>query len=268
MMSDATAVVNPSRRLPNRALAAALICLGVVSFGGQAGAQSPRGFLSINVGEQSGSTNFVDDVVFDLYQEQGTYSAAYSTEGGSIIDVGGGMRFGEKFAIGLAVSMLDDESSAVVGARLPHPLFFNRDRLPPPLMTSGLARDEMAVHIQAMFLIPLNEKMNLALFAGPTWFDVSQVLVTDLRFTEEFPFDTVDRLDGLDTQEQSGTAVGFNVGLDFAYYFSDKVGAGILARLSEGEVDLDSADGERVSVDAGGFQIAVGLRFRIGGQGN
>ena len=261
MMSDATAVVSPSRRLPNRALAAALICLGVVSFGGQAGAQSVRGLLSINVGEQSGSTNFVDSVVFDLYQEQGTYSAAYSTEGGSIIDVGGGMRFGEKFAIGLAVSMLDDESSAVVGARLPHPLFFNRDRLVSGTM-SGLSREEMAVHIQAMFLIPLNQKIDLALFAGPTWFDVSQVLVTELRFTEVFPFDTA-TLTGFNTGEQSGTAVGFNIGLDFAYYFSDKVGVGILARLSEGEVDLDSPDGGQVSVDAGGFQIAAGLRFRF-----
>ena len=261
MMRDATAGVNPNLRLPNGALAATLICLGVVSFGGQAEAQSPRGFLSINFGEQNGSTSFVDIVNFDLYAETGSYTAAYRTEGGSILDVGGGVRFGEKFAIGLAVSMLDDDSIAVVDGRLPHPFFFNRDRLVSGTM-SGLSREEMAVHIQAMLLIPLSGKIDLALFAGPTWFDVSQVLVTELRFTEVFPFDTA-TLTGFNIGEQSGTAVGFNVGVDLAYYFSANVGVGLLVRLSEGEVDLDSPGGGQISVDAGGLQTAAGLRFRF-----
>ena len=107
-----------------------------------------------------------------------------------------------------------------------------------------------------------NDRFDLALFGGPTFVAVTQDLLRDVEFTQSFPFDTA-TFTGAATREQSKSGIGFNVGVDLAFYFSGHVGVGWLARFSRATIDLASEDGGTVKVDAGGVHVAGGLRMRF-----
>ena len=91
---------------------------------------------------------------------------------------------------------------------------------------------------------------------------MEQGLVTDVRFTHAYPYDRAEFSDAI-TASQSNSKIGFNVGADIAYYFSDRVGIGWLTRYSEATVGLPSVDGGTVSVQAGGLHTVGGLRVRF-----
>ena len=220
-----------------------------------------RGFVTINGGYQVASTDFADNVVFTLNVEEGDFDAAYPVDTGAVLDVSGGVRVWQNLAIGVGVSRFRRDVDANVTARIPHPFFFDQHR-----EISGSAvgprRQEIAVHVQALWIVPVNDRFDLALFGGPTFVDVTQGLLTKVEFTESFPFDTA-TFTGAAPREQSKSGVGFNVGVDVAFYFSGRVGVGWVARFSRATIDFVSEDGGTVKVDAGGVHIAGGLRLRF-----
>ena len=110
--------------------------------------------------------------------------------------------------------------------------------------------------------MPVNEAFEIAVFGGPTFFDIKQDLVTDVLFTNTYPYDTA-TYTGTTTGRQSESTVGFNAGADVTFYFSSHVGVGVLARFSRATIDLPSQDGGTVAVDTGGFQTGGGLRLRF-----
>ena len=244
-------------------ITAILVCtvLGSVRNGAAQGAWEPRGFVSINGGIQATSTDFTDNVVFTRFVEEGDFDAGYRVDGDAVFDVSGGVRVWQNLAIGVGVSRFSRDDDADVTARIPHPFFFDQHR---PISGSavGLRRQEIAVHVQALWIVPANDRFDLALFGGPTFVAVTQDLLRDVEFTQSFPFDTA-TFTGAATREQSKSGIGFNVGVDLAFYFSGHVGVGWLARFSRATIDLASEDGGTVKVDAGGVHVAGGLRMRF-----
>ena len=222
----------------------------------------PRGFVTVNGGFQATATDFADNVVFTKFVEEGDLDAAYGLGAGALrYDVGGGVRVWRNLAVGVAVSSFRKDNDTTVTARVPHPFFFDRDR-----HVSGsqgdLGREETAVHVQAAWVAAVNEALEVTIFGGPTFFNVKQDLVTDVLFTQEYPFDTA-AYAGTTVGRQSESTVGFNVGADVAYYFSGRIGVGWLARYSRATIDLPSQDGGTVAVDTGGFHTGGGLRLRF-----
>ena len=223
--------------------------------------QPARGFVTVNGGYQATSTDFADNIVFTKFVEEGDLDARYGLGAGALYDVGGAVRLWRNFGVGVAVSAFSKESDTSVTARIPHPFFFDRDR-----HVSGsqgdLGREETAVHVQGIWVVPVNEAIEIAVFGGPTFFNIRQDLVTDVLFTQAYPFDAA-TYTGTTTGRRSESTVGFNVGADVAYYFSGHIGIGWLARFSRATIDLPSQDGGSVAVDTGGFQTGGGLRLRF-----
>jgi hypothetical protein len=63
---------------------------------------------------------------------------------------------------------------------------------------------------------------------------------------------------------QKESTVGFNLGVDGRYMFTRNIGAGAMLRFTHAGVSLTSpTGGDDIKVDAGGFEIAAGLRFRF-----
>jgi hypothetical protein len=61
----------------------------------------------------------------------------------------------------------------------------------------------------------------------------------------------------------TATRIGFNVGADLTYRFSNAIGVGAMARYAAAKFDLEPEGGGPLTVNAGGFQIGAGLRFRF-----
>ena len=121
---------------------------------------------------------------------------------------------------------------------------------------------ETAVHLQALWTIPVGRSVAITLFGGPTWFNVTQDLVTGVTFDQAYPYDEATYA-GPSLGEQTVSTIGAHVGADVAYYFSKWIGVGGTVRYSRGAVEFDSADGGIVESDVGGAQTTGGLRIRF-----
>ena len=98
----------------------------------------------------------------------------------------------------------------------------------------------------------------MTLGVGPSFFSVKQDLITTVGVaeTDQGPVitPTVARV--------SESPVGFNIGADSAYMLTKSIGIGVLLRYTGSSADFN-LDSSSVSVDAGGFQFAVGGRVRF-----
>ena len=176
-----------------------------------------RAFLAVNVGFQATASDFTDNATFTLFVEEGDSAANYSGETGFVFDAAGGVRVWRNLAIGVGVSIFDTDSSATVTARLPHPFHFDRHRQVDGT-AAGLTRREIGIHVQATWMVPVSDRLELSFFGGPTFFTVDHDLVTEVMFEHAFPFDTAS-FTGTAMNSQSESTVGFYAGIDVAFYF-------------------------------------------------
>ena len=218
----------------------------------------PRFTIAVNGGYQPSSSSFDDRFTFDLSHETASVDTDYPVDAGPFFDAGAGFRIWKGLGAGIAFSRFTVDRTVRVEAALPHPLFFQRNRQISG-ETGGLAREETGIHIQAQYQLPPFGKLYVTLAGGPSVLDTRQSIVTDVNYTEEFPYDSAAYV-GVDSQRVSGTATGFNAGADFRWMFTRNIGVGGLVRYTRASVDL-TRDGRTVTVDAGGTQVGAGLRL-------
>jgi hypothetical protein len=104
--------------------------------------------------------------------------------------------------------------------------------------------------------------MTMTLSGGPSYFAVSQDVVTSVTFADAFPFDEA-RFERALTATRSRSAIGFNAGGDIAIFLTSRAGIGLSARLSRATVDMPSAGGGTTRVQVGGVSTGAGLRLRF-----
>jgi hypothetical protein len=218
----------------------------------------PRFTISVNGGYQPSSTSFDDRFTFDLNRETASADTDYSVDAGPLFDAGVGFRIWKGLGAGIAISRFSVDSAGQAEATLPHPLFFQRNRLISGEAT-GITREETGIHIQAQYQLPPFGSFYVTLAGGPSVLDIQQSIVTDVNYTEEFPYDTATYV-GVDSQHVSGTATGFNAGADVRWMFTRNIGVGGLVRYTRATVDL-TRNNRTVTVDAGGMQVGGGVRL-------
>ena len=232
-----------------------------------------RGFITVNGGLQPSTSTFSDSMVFtesggtygDLVsgaaaRERATLDSTYRVDSGTLFDVSGGVRLWRNLGVGAAVTRYALDVTAEFSAQVPHPFHFRRDRS--ISSTLPLSREETAVHVQVLAVVPASSSFTVTAFGGPTFFSLKQGLGNDVRFTHSYPYDGATYADAV-TGVQSASRIGFNVGADVAYYFTSNVGVGWLARYSRATIGLSSANNDTLMVEAGGIHMAGGLRLRF-----
>ena len=156
-----------------------------------AGAQSlvsERVFISVNGLFQVTSNDFDDSETIRVNDENGSIDTDYDEGGGFAFDVSGGVVVWRNLAVGAGLTRYSTSTPTTITAQIPHPFFFNQPRTLAGEFEGD--RSELAVHIQAKWLVPVNDKFVVAIFGGPSFFQVEQTIVTDFDYTESYPFDT------------------------------------------------------------------------------
>ena len=240
---------------------AALALLIALAAAGRASAQSTDDRLRINVdaGGQF-SSNAVDTTTTKpVYLESASIHATDEVRRGVLADGGVSYRIAGPVAVGVTASWFMAKNDANISASVPHPFFF---RTPRTLTGStSLRREELAAHIQGIYMIPASGTVDVALSGGPSFFLVRQDVVTDIAFGDTYPYDTP-TFTSASTQRVSASHIGFNVGVDVSVRLSRHAGLGGGVRFSKAKVDLAVPNGGgTVSVDAGGAQAIGGLRL-------
>lgn len=218
--------------------------------------------FGVSGGVQAGDNDSTYRVTFPVYDEDGELVVNQGVKGGGLLDVGAIYRIAGSFGAGVAFTSMGSSDDARFVGSVPHPLFFDRPR-PIDGSEADLDRDEKVVHLQAVWMVPLGERLSVALAGGPSFFNVNQELVRGVAFAENPPDFTTVTLESVDVTDASGWGYGFNFSADATYVVSGNLGVGLLLRYTRGSVDLDLVEGETVEVDAGGFQIAGGIRVRF-----
>ncbi len=251
------------RQLTTVCLATFTICAGAETAFAQARPPvrrnpNPPARAMINGGYQPSTTSFDDSFTFTLYQETGTTTTSYEVGAGAIFEGGASVRVWKRLALGGVVSHFSVDSPAAVTSSVPHPFFLQRPRQVTG-EPEGLHREETAIHFQAQYQLPPFGKLHVVLAGGPSVVDVKQTVVIDVNYAEEFPYDTA-TFTGIDSKRGTGTATGFNAGVDFQWMLNPKLGVGALVRITKATVDLN-VDNRIIQVDVGGTQIAAGIRL-------
>jgi hypothetical protein len=228
---------------------------------GPAAAQSERFWVGVSGGYQGTSNGFGDSFTFDSQfrdPEDSRATVDYPVEGGPFIDGTFTVRLWKGFGVGVGVSSFSKRADASVSADVPHPFQFNQFRSIEG--STSTTRNEVAVHVQFAYLIPVSERFRVIAFAGPSRFNVEQTFVTDVQYSQSFPFDTA-TFSGAVTRRGSASAAGFNAGADVIWMFARRFGAGGLIQYSAATVREDAGNNREISVDAGGIQAGGGLRI-------
>ena len=218
----------------------------------------PRVRAMINGGYQPSTTSFDDSFTFTLYQETGRTSVSYPVDAGALFEGGAAVRLWKGLAAGGVFSHFSVPNTATVNGSLPHPFFLQRPRQISG-EAGGMDREENALHVQAQYQFPAFGRLHVVVAGGPSIIDVKQTAVIDVNYSEEFPYDTA-TFSGVDSKRATGTGTGFNAGVDVQWMFTRNLGAGALVRVTKAAVDLP-LDDRTIRVDAGGTQIAAGLRL-------
>ena len=220
-----------------------------------------RGFVSINGGYQASSTDFRDSIAFTEFVEQGSIDSSYNVKSGPQLDIAGGARVWRSLGIGVGVTRFSKSGAASVAGKIPHPFFFNQPRSVEG-EAAGLKREELAVHIQAMAIVPGAKGCLLPSSQVHRSSASNKGSFRSCRYSQQYPYDTA-TFSGVDTSTPSESTIGFNVGADVGYFFARNVGIGGVIRFSRASADFTSIDGETLAVDAGGVQAGAGLRLRF-----
>jgi hypothetical protein len=255
----------PARPQPNKqetcilkitkaAILALCVCAAPQIAAAQTMQWTDKGYVSVNGGAQAGSHDLSESGSFPLYDETATFSSTAKVKGGGMFDIGGAYRvWGNNVLAGVTFTHVSSKSDGSLTGSVPDPVITDRPRAVASTF-AGLRHSENAVHIDAIYMLPIANKMDLGISAGPTIFSVKQDTIPALTVTEPGPAVTTAAV------SSSKTTVGFNAGVDFQYMLRKKYGVGAVARYAVGSVSLPGAS-KKLTV--GGFQIGVGGRYRF-----
>jgi hypothetical protein len=218
-------------------------------------------FISVNGVGQAGDGEVINQSqTSTVYDETATATATQQAAlPSALFDIGGGFRTNQ-FGVGVAFTTGSDSNTAVAVTSIPHPFLFNRPRTVTTQL-DDMEHKERVIHLQAYYFLPLDDKFELGLFVGPSFYNVKQSYVTGLgSFSETSNPDVITVSLGKATASDS--QVGYNIGAEGTYAFTPNVGAAVLLRFSRASAELDLG-GQPVTMNVGDNQFGAGLRFRF-----
>ena len=128
----------------------------------------------------------------------------------------------------------------------------------------GLARDETALHLSLKWLARDRDDVQVALFAGPSQIDLDQDLVSAVRFSQTYPFDTATYHGRREAGGSPAAPSATTPASDVAWYWNRHDGnrwhRPVEPRLDRSRRARRTAP---LTVDGGGLQVVVDLRFRF-----
>ena len=201
------------------------------------------GWVSFDYGSQAAPSpdTVTSASTSQVFLEPSTLTAVYPFTSFPQLSIGGGVRLAGNFGVGVNWTYATQSDTASLSQKIPHPFFFNQLRSVAGTK-DGLNRKETGIHILLAWLIPAGSHVQVTVEGGPSFYQVSQDLVTALVLQDDYPHDSVTLKDAT-IVSQSKNATGFNAGLDIAYMVQRNVGVGASIRFTRAEMDFDVANG-------------------------
>jgi hypothetical protein len=215
---------------------AALVCLAVPAIATAQersdGWGGGRAFVTFGAGVQARSPNFAYDYSTMLFDETARAALDIPGKRGVAFDIAGGVRVVQNLGVGVTYSRYSMERTATLSTTIPSPLFYGDpstiERQIP------LQRGEDAVHVQAIYKIPIAEKLKVGVFGGPTYFRCRDDVVTQFSILGDFSpsLDWSVAFKDVTMAVDKDNTWGFNGGADVTYLLNRYIGIGTTVRYS------------------------------------
>jgi hypothetical protein len=245
----------------------AVCVIGLAAFASQASAQAlpweGRGFLNVNFGLQMIAEDVATTTTsFTVYDETGKLTTAQTIDSQAPFwEIGGGFRIAGNFGAGFTYTRLSATGAAAVQAQVPSPIYYDQPRTVTATV-NDLEHVEEGYHFQALWMLPITDKLDIVFSGGPSIFNLKQGAVTSPQITEVGPpYTTVNMT--VSQATTTGSQIGFNIGADMTYRFANNFGIGAIVRYAAATVSLEPEGGDTSDVKVGGFQFGGGLRIRF-----
>jgi hypothetical protein len=213
-----------------------------------------KAFVNATFGGQVGSHDLASTQTFTLYDENATVNSSQKVKSGPFFDVGFGYKVWQNVAVGAAFTHMSNKSDIAINASIPDPFFFDQPRSVTASATDA-KHSENALHLDATWMMPVTDKIDVGISAGPSIYFVKQDIVTALAVSEPGPTVQTPAF-----TRASKTTGGFNAGVDVTYLLTKEWGIGGLARFTWASVKLE---GTSDKLTVGGLQLGVGVRRRF-----
>jgi hypothetical protein len=237
-----------------------LLCLAGLPIAPARAADGTGLVLSLGGGLAAGAVDWSARSTFPLYAEQAQLLTSYHAGSGPALEGTLGFRFSRHLGIVAAVGWSKRTAAAEVEASLPHPLYLDRPRSL-AAQVPGLEYHELATHLELEWR-SAGQRLEAALFAGPTLVRVSTSLVESVEGNEQYPYDEVSFRDA-QTAEHSDTGFGWNVGGSVGLVLGTRFVTGVAVRYARAGVQLAPPGSEEFRIDAGGLQVMGFVRLRF-----
>jgi len=199
-----------------------------------------------------------------IYDEAATITSTATFTSGSLFDVAVGMRIFRNLTVGVGYHQEQNDTEGQLSGQIPSPVFFNRPRTLSDTVP-GLDRKEAATHLNIGWVFPFNDKLDVLVYAGPSFFRLTQESVTNVTIGEQGGnFTTV--VAQPTTTDVKKSVTGYNVGADATYILwqndSVRLGAGGFVRFTQASTEVQML-GSTEPTDVGGMQFGFGARIRF-----
>ena len=214
----------------------------------------------INGGYQASTTSFDDSFTFTLYQETGTTETSYPVDAGAIFEGGASVRLWKGLAVGGVISHFSVDSAATVTSVRAASVLPAAPPAGDRASRTGLRREETGVHIQAQYQLPPSDGCTSSWPAARAS-STSSRRSSSTSITRKNSPTTPPTFTGVDSQrgdrnrDRVQCRRGFPVDVQ-----PERSASAALVRITKATVDL-SVDNRTIQVDAGGTQIAAGIRI-------
>ena len=194
------------------------------------------------------------------FLEQGSSSRIYSGGSGMAFEIGGIYAVRSRCSVGWSFEFLQAMQNGTLDVSAPHPLLFNQNRKASQSVNE-LSYSEFTIHTAFAYRIA-TERIEVDLFAGPSFFTTRAEVIDQATTDSQYPFDEIS-LTGISRVTLNDTAIGFNVGAGLAYYFTETLGISFLTRFSQADLEVMRDGGDPIAIKAGGFRVGGGIRIRF-----
>lgn len=239
----------PARRLP-----ACIILASIWSVPAFAqGTLRERVAVTLGASAPVQATTFSQTITFEAYSEDGSLTNHYTIPAAARLNVGGVVRLWHGFGAGVSGTTSNGSEPVDITGQIPHPINANQ-----PRALSGsvdASHRESAVHVQAVYWFQPSPRVDVMLSGGPSFMHVEQEFVSDVSYSQTFPYDTVTFQSATLTREKD-SATGANAGAEIGVRLVSHLGVSGLFRYSRATATFPDI---ATSMKLGGFEIGGGV---------
>lgn len=249
---------------PRSGLSAASVLLGLILAGAVATAARAQNVpdsrlaLDFGGGYRVTTSSFTQSITFEQYSETGSLTTSYVIARRPVADAGIMVRLWRQLAVGTVATYLHDSETAHVNALIPNPLVFDQ-----PRQISGpvaVSHTDLAVHFQAAYWMQPTRRLEISIAGGPSTFRVTQYFVSDVAYSQTFPYTTA-TFEGASVVRERKTVLGGNIGAQVGWRLARHFSVTAGTRFARASATFAGTSAQSIAV--GGLDMGGGIRLRF-----